>query len=146
MLKNEGKLTAAYVDHLGEISKKGRNKYDAATENAEGLRDIGNDLDIPMISGAQVARSAVSGAASGGNINHLDCIPRAHHLRDSGRIEEVARNIWFVHRPHKWNNKEPESDFWVNIDKATHGKPKIIKLKTRLDTMSIMDDEDYYGD
>lgn len=144
MLQDAGKMTVSFVDHLGEISKNGRNKYDAATANAEGLRDIANDLCIPVISGAQVSRSAVSNSASGGNINHMDCIPRSHHLRDSGRIEEVARNIMFVHRPHKWNSKENESDFWINIDKATHGKTKIIKLKSRLETMEIMDDEQFY--
>lgn len=145
MLLDAGKMTVAFADHMGELSRGNRNKYDAATANAEGLRDIANDLCIPVISGAQVARSAVSSAASGSNINHQDCIPRSHHLRDSGRIEEVARNIWFVHRPHKWNAKENESDFWINIDKATHGRPKVIKLKARLDNMCIMDDEDFYG-
>jgi replicative DNA helicase len=143
MLRNKGVCDVSYVDHLGEISRGRRNKYDAATENAEGLRDIANDLDLPVIAGAQVSRSAVQ-SGYGDNINHKECIPRSHHLRDSGRIEEVARNIWFCHRPHKWNRNEPETDFWVNVDKATHGKTGIVTLKCKMDNMLITDEETFY--
>ena len=139
-LKSKGELGVAVVDHMGEIAGGGRNKYESASHNAESLRNIAKEFDIPLVAGAQVARSAVSANAHGANINHEACIPRAHHLRDSGRIEEVARNIWFVHRPHKWNQKNDANDFWINVDKATHGTTSIIKLKCDLKTMRITDE------
>lgn len=140
-LQAQGKMTVTFADHLGEVASKYQNKYDAATKNAEGLRDIATDANVPVISGAQVARSAVSSYGAGSNVKHMDCIPRPHHLRDSGRIEEVARAIWFVHRPHVWNNDEPDDEFWVSVAKSTHGQTKIVKLKCDLKTMTIADDE-----
>lgn len=143
-LQSKGLLTAAFVDHMGEVASNSRSKYDAASKNAEGLRDIANDTYVPLIAGAQVARSAISAHAHGSNVNHMDCIPRAHHLRDSGRIEETARAIWFVHRPAMWNSDESKSDFWVSVAKSSHGKTGLVKMHCDLSTMTVSDDGDSY--
>jgi replicative DNA helicase len=137
-LKGEDHLDVAFIDHLGEMKKYG-SVYEATTKNVEGLRDIANDIDIPVIAGHQVSRSSVKG--KGLSAKHEDFIPTAADLRDSGRIEEVARNIWFVHRPFKWDKTQPENDFWVVIDKATHGRTGTAHLKSNLSTMSIASHE-----
>jgi replicative DNA helicase len=95
-------------------------------------------MDLPVVAGCQVSRSAVS-QHIGNAKDHTNFIPRAHHLRDSGRIEEVARSIWFVHRPWKWNNDEDKTAFWLNVDKQTHGTTGILKMKCDLQHMTITD-------
>lgn len=145
-LKSKGQLDVSFIDHMGEMAKIGKDKYTSATANAEGLAAIAKDLEIPVVSGCQVARSAVTQSANGKDAkDHASYIPRSHHLRDSGRIEEIARCIMFVHRPVKWNKDLDPSDFWVNIDKQTHGKTGIVQLKTRLDTMAVISPEEYHG-
>lgn len=140
-LHAEGNMTVAFVDHIGEMGGDGE-RYDLVSRNAAGLRDIANDFDVPVIAGCQVSKKAVS-KASGKNIDHEDCIPRSAHLRDSGNIEAVARNVWFVHRPWKWNDQNPENDFWLVVDKASHGKTRTIILESDLARMWIGDPQ--YG-
>lgn len=135
-LQSAGELDVSFVDHLGELKKMSQREYTAATMNVEGIRDIANDLDIPVVLGCQVSKSAVTGN-SGAKKNHEEYIPHGHHLRDSGRILEVARMVMFVHRPHKWDNTQPEEAFWVNVDKQSHGKTGLIKLETNLETMHV---------
>ena len=136
MVSND--VSVAFVDHMGELSKQGKDKYTNATLNAEGLKNMANDFEIPVIAGCQVARSAVSQNATGKDgKDHKNYIPRSHNLRDSGRIEEVARSIYFVHRPWKWDREQDPHDLWINIDKQTHGKTGIVKLGVNLETMSV---------
>jgi replicative DNA helicase len=145
-LKSKDQLDISFIDHMGEMTKIGKDKYTAATANAEGLSAIAKDLCIPVVSGCQVARSAVTQSAHGKDAkDHRNYIPRSHHLRDSGRIEEIARCIMFVHRPVKWNRELDASDFWVNIDKQTHGRTGIVEMKTRLDTMAVVSPEEYHS-
>lgn len=135
-LQSAGELDVSFVDHLGELKKMSQREYTAATMNVEGIRDIASDLDIPVVLGCQVSKSAVTGNA-GAKKQHEEYIPHGHHLRDSGRILEVARMVMFVHRPHKWDNTQPEEAFWVNVDKQSHGKTGLIKLETNLETMHV---------
>jgi replicative DNA helicase len=132
-LKADGKLTVAYVDHMGEM-KKGRDLYIDTSKNAEGLRDIANDLDIPMITGQQVSR-----LNKGDNVPHDQMVPKQDDLRDSGRLEEIARSIWFVHRPWFYDKSQPERMFEVHIAKATHGEPGPVYLECDLSRMVIKD-------
>lgn len=138
-LKADDKLTAAYVDHMGEM-KKGRDLYIDTTKNAEGLRDIANDLDIPMVAGQQVKR-----LNKGGNMPHDQMVPSQDDLRDSGRLEEIARSIWFVHRPYFYDNTQPEPNFEVHIAKATHGEPGPVYLECDLSRMLITDSLQEFG-
>lgn len=145
-LKSRGELDISFIDHMGEMKAMGKDKYTAATMNAEGISAIARDIGIPVVAGCQVSKAAVSGSnPTQGLINHENFIPRGHHLRDSGRIQEIARCIMFVHRPHKWDNKMDPSDFWVNIDKQTHGKTGVVQLKTALETMAVISPEEYNG-
>jgi replicative DNA helicase len=141
-LKADGNLDVAYVDHMGEM-KKGRDMYIDTTKNAEGLRDIANDLDVPMITGQQVSRSSVKG--KGSNAPHTDMIPDQADLRDSGRLEEIARSIWFVHRPWFWDKSQPERGFEVHVAKATHGEPGAVYLECDLSRMIIADSLEELG-
>lgn len=78
------------VDHLGEVAPsradRSKSKYEQVSETASSLRRLVNEVAVPFLVLVQLNRSA------------NEQRPTMASLRDSGRIEEIAHSIMFIHR------------------------------------------------
>jgi replicative DNA helicase len=128
-LKAKGALDILFVDHLGELGDES-NVHASTNKNIKGLRDIAKSLDIPVVVAAQLNREAAKRDKK---------VPGLTDLRDSGKIEEVARNIWFLHRPHYYDEMEDPRELQVIIAKASHGITGKKTLDVDLDHMTVSD-------
>lgn len=99
-------------------------------EIANGLKEIALDWPAPVITLAQVNR---------GIANREDKRPQLSDLRDSGEIEQAADQVWFIHRPEYYLEREkPPFDASADVkgawaDKMTkaRGRAEIITAKHR---------------
>lgn len=94
----ENEVQVVFVDHLLEIKapKWGRG-YEGARRHAidyslEGLRDLAKDLNIAVVALTQIHRVSTSK-------QQRSPWPALENLKESGKIEEVARFVWLLHRP-----------------------------------------------
>ena len=117
-------LDIIFVDHVQEIHEGG--KYE--NRNAEignivsNLKRLGRDLDIPVVSVAQLSRKVED---RGG-----DCRPKLSDLRDSGSLEEKADIIMFVYRDeyYKKEKSEKQNIAEIIIDKHRNGATATAEL------------------
>jgi replicative DNA helicase len=126
-LKRRHGLDCLFVDHLGELTNDG-DAYASTSANIRALRDIAKDLKIAVVVLGQLKRA---------NVHQADKRPTLTDLRDSGRIEEVARSIWFLHRPNYYDETADENDLQLIIAKSTHGKCGSVSLYVDLNTMTV---------
>lgn len=122
-------LDCIIIDHLGEMTKDG-DEYSSTSSNMKRIRDMAKELNIAVILAVQLNRAA----AKGDNRK-----PVITDLRDSGRIEEVARNIWFVHRDGYGNYDAPDGEEPIEIlvAKASHGRTGAVTATVNFKTMSV---------
>lgn len=131
--KKKHDLDVLIIDHLGEFTNES-DSYKSTSLNMRLIRNIAKELDIAVLLACQLNRSTTR---RDGNR------PVLSDLRDSGRIEEVARAVWFLHRPDYYDDNSesaqhvPEKDLDVIIAKASHGKTGIVKLSVDFSRMSI---------
>ncbi len=111
-LKLDGGLDLLIIDHLGELGDDDR-AYASVSKAARQLRDIAKDLDIPVLLASQLNRKVE---------DRPDKRPMISDLRDSGKIEEIARNIWLLYRPAYYDETASENELEILIAKATHGR------------------------
>jgi replicative DNA helicase len=121
-------LDLLIVDHVGELTDH-KSAYESVSRNTQILSGIARELNIAVLSIFQLNRSVEA---------REDKTPRRSDLRDSGRIEEIARCIWFLLRPAQYDpNADPRLLRWI-IDKNSHGPGnRVIELSIDLPTMSI---------
>jgi replicative DNA helicase len=119
------KLTLVVIDHIGlvkpsaELLKKGTREQQVA-ETSRGLRVIATKLGCHVMALAQIHRDAE-------RQKNADAMPKLHHLRESGSLEQDADQIFIMHRP-----RDPMSGIFIK------GKPTAFALaKGRLDETSI---------
>lgn len=93
-------LDALFVDYLQIITPNGRfgpNQRTAeVTHFAYGLKQLAQELNIPVIAAAQLNREVG------------DKPPKLDQLRESGAIEQAADKVIFIHRDEYYN---PETEF-----------------------------------
>ena len=126
-LKSKGELDIIFVDHLGELTNFG-DTLNSTSSNITALRDLAKDLDVPVVVLSQLNRRSVN--------ENRD--PNPADLRDSGTIEQVARNIWMLKRDVMADGDE-SNELKVIVCKATHGKTGAFYLETNLKYMWIGD-------
>jgi replicative DNA helicase len=92
-LKSEHGLGLLIIDYLQlmEATKRtsGDNRVQEVAEISRGLKQIGRELDVPVLALAQLSRGVESRKPS---------IPRLSDLRDSGSIEQDADVVMFIYR------------------------------------------------
>jgi len=117
LLKARGELSVIVIDHLGQLTDEEK-AYASATRNMKGISAIARDLDVPILLAHQLNRETEKGAKQ-----NAPQMPKMSNLRDSGKIEEISRNIWLLFRPayHDPVNSDP-NQLYVLIEKATHGE------------------------
>jgi replicative DNA helicase len=125
-LNREGKrLAMVVIDHIGlikpsaEVLKRGTREQQVA-ETSRGLAYIGAELNCHVMGLVQIHRDAERQANTQ--------MPKLHHLRESGAIENDADSILILHRP-----RDQKSGVFDN------SKPPALALaKGRLDDTAIM--------
>lgn len=125
-LNREGKrLAMVVIDHIGiikpsaEVLKRGTREQQVA-ETSRGLAYIASELSCHVMGLVQIHRDAERQANTQ--------MPKLHHLRESGAIENDADSILILHRP-----RDPKSGVFDN------SKPPALALaKGRLDDTAIM--------
>ena len=87
------RLGLVVVDHIGLVKAAERkpSREQEVADTSRGLRDIANDFDCHVIGLAQIGRDAEKQVGK-------DNMPKLHHLRESGSIEQDTNNVLILHR------------------------------------------------
>jgi replicative DNA helicase len=120
-------LTVAVVDHLGIISRPGRNDASELGLVTTQLKALAKDLKIPVVLLAQLNRKVEERA---------DKRPQLSDLRDSGRIEEDADLVIFLNRP-EYYNQEPAGFVEFIVAKNRDGTTGSAWAASRLANMRL---------
>lgn len=101
-----------FIDYLGLISGGGnKGSYERLGDMSRGLKLLALETNKPFFVLHQLNREV---------FNRDDKRPRISDLRDSGKIEQDADAICFVHRPHYFDPKQPEEKLEFIIAKNRH--------------------------
>lgn len=108
---DENEHTIVFVDHIGMIRGFSRSSlYEKTTEIAKSLRALALNHNVTMIALSQVSR----GQPTQGQKAMLNEAPTLSRLKESGEIENSARQVVFI-----YNKKE--DDYYLRIAKNTRG-------------------------
>ena len=111
----------AVIDYLGLINgQENKSSYERMSYISRKLKQIANKTNKPLLVLHQLSRELFS---------REDKRPRVSDLRDSGKIEQDADMICFVHWPHYFEQSQPPRDYEFIIEKHRNGQSKqIVKL------------------
>ena len=135
-------VKAVFVDYVQLMSSPGaNNRQEELATISRGLKSIGRELNIPIITMAQLNRQAE------GREGHR---PRMSDLRESGALEQDADVVLLLHREeyYKPQNIEAHGVADVIIAKQRNGPIGDIKLHfdkrlTRFDNLSVVPEPEY---
>lgn len=100
-----------FIDHIGLITGvRGSSQYEKITELAKTLRNISTTHNITIIALSQVSR----GQAQQGNKAQYNEAPTLNRLKESGEIENSARQVIFIYF-------KTEDNYFINIAKNSRG-------------------------
>jgi len=124
-LKSTIGIDYAIVDHGGLMNHnltKEANGSAKIGETTKMLKQTAKDLDIPIILLWQLNR---------GTDNNVGKMPSLVNLRGSGRVEEDADKIIFIHREeyYEGDGNIQNGETTLKIDKCRNGKCGIVKVK-----------------
>ncbi|WP_456402677.1 replicative DNA helicase [Persephonella sp.] len=108
-LKREKDIQLIVIDYLQLMRSHRRteNRQQEVAEISRGLKALAKELNIPVISLAQLSRQAEMRA---------DKRPQLADLRESGSIEQDADLVMFIHRPEYYKkNPTPEEEGLAEI-------------------------------
>lgn len=106
------KHTIVFIDHIGMIRGFSRSSlYEKTTEIAKSLRAMALNHNITMIALSQVSR----GQPQQGNNARYNEAPTLSRLKESGEIENSARQVIFIYQ-------KQEDDYYIRIAKNTRGE------------------------
>jgi replicative DNA helicase len=91
MLQQEGRLDVIVIDYLQRLTpdRARQNRYMEVGDMSGAMKQIAEELKVPVLVVAQLSRAAVGKEK-----------PGLHHLRESGDIEQDADQVWLLSREH----------------------------------------------
>lgn len=120
-------LDLIIIDHLSEIREQGENETMRVTNAARAVRDGAKEIGIPVLLASQLNRALE---------NRPSKVPTLSDLRQSGEIEQIARMVWFLHRPGYYlPDGDLRKDLQLIVAKANHGKTGMLRMWTDLSRM-----------
>ncbi len=107
-------IRQATVDYLQLMSATGSkdNTTEQLDQMTKAMKDVARELKIPIVLLSQLNRALE---------NRTDKRPLMADLRGSGAIEQHADLVLFLHRPHYYNNAEPEGVAELIVGKNREG-------------------------
>jgi replicative DNA helicase len=115
-LKSRGLLDIIFVDYVQLMSAKGENRHQQISVISRGLKEIALDLNVPVVSAAQLRRDAESKQ------------PKLSDLKESGSLEQDADVVIFI-----WRESDPvqnvDIDLSVKMGVAKHRNGPIGNLQ-----------------
>ena len=110
-LKRSGELDVILVDQLSRVSaegiyQKGMRGDEVIGEKVSALKGVAVDLQVPLVLYHQVGRGA---------IKNQDSRPTLADLAESGKIEQHADNVAFLHRPGYYNRDDESLKYKAEI-------------------------------
>ena len=119
-LKAGRKIGVVGLDYLQNIPGKGNSLYEKTSGIAGDLQTMQRTLNICLAVGCQIGRA---------NEKEKDKRPAIHHLRDSGKIEEVADKILTVYRDAYYAEREPvQDDVAAEIKRKERSLSKVVEI------------------
>jgi replicative DNA helicase len=117
--KRRHRIEALYVDYIQRIRVPGRDRHEEVGECARTLKDLARDLDIPVISLAQVKASVDQ---------RSDKRPDIGDLANSDELTREADIIVMLYRDEVYNpDTEDKGIAELNVEKNRHGPTGMIK-------------------
>lgn len=123
-------LDMLVLDHLAEVREDAENETQAVSKAARAARDLAMELYIPALYAHQLNRKLE---------DRQDKRPNLSDLKQSGKIEEVARAVWFLYRDGYYSKEDERRDAQLIIAKANHGRTGMVKLWANLSEMYYRD-------
>lgn len=126
-MKNAEGLDYVVIDYIQKVqAPKAQNRTNEVGEVSRRLKDMANDLKIPIIGLAQLSRAVE---------HRVDKKPMLSDLRESGDIEQDADIVAFLYRPSYYMDDEERvtspmaKDGYIIIAKHRDGEIEDIQLK-----------------
>ena len=130
-MKHSEGLDYVIIDYIQKITSPGsQNRTNEVGDVSRKLKDMANDLKIPVIALAQLSRAVE---------HRVDKKPVLSDLRESGDIEQDADIVTFLYRPSYYMSQEERDtnpmseDGYVVIAKHRDGELEDIYLKFKTD-------------
>lgn len=111
-------VRAVFIDYIGLIARRdGLNANDGVGENSRGVKALARELNIPVVTLAQLNRKVEARDVK---------MPMLSDLRDSGEIEQDADAVLMIHRPDYYRQqKDPDAELdhkaYIGICKHRNG-------------------------
>ncbi len=121
-LREENGVEVIFVDYLQLLrgSFRRTTRREEVEDVAMELKAIAKELEIPVVALSQLSRQAE---------RRQDKLPQLMDLRDSGKIEEVADIVLFIHRPSAYKLSSQRKEVAeIIVAKHRHGPTGIVKL------------------
>lgn len=129
--KKEHGIRALYVDYLQRVKARAKDRVEEVGEVARGLKDIGRDLDIPVISLAQVKREVET---------RTDKRPTAADIANSDEATREADQIFMLYRDDVYNDETPDRGVAeLNLEANRHGPTGTFRLAWMQESMRFAD-------
>ena len=116
------KADCVIVDYINYLVR-GDNQNNEVSQLGDimtGFATMAKTLNIPVLILGQLNRQLEG---------RVDKRPRLSDIRASGRIEEVATNVYFLHYPYKFDENELPDKFEVVVGKSRHGPTGVVELR-----------------
>ena len=116
-------LDFVQIDYLQLMSgsKRGDNRVQEVSEISRGLKGLARELNVPVLSMAQLSRSVESRSSH---------IPMLSDLRESGSIEQDADMVMFIYREELYDPEtEKKGLAELHIAKHRNGPLGVVNLR-----------------
>ena len=125
MMRDMGGLDLIIVDYaqLMKPVRKYKNRNEDIGEITKGLKQIGGELDVPILAAAQMSRAVEQ---------RTEKRPILSDLRESGDLENDADVVMFIYRPDQYENKTDKQNMTeIIVAKHRNGPVGSIELLFR---------------
>jgi replicative DNA helicase len=132
LAKRRHGIGCVVVDYLQIVDPESRKtpREQQVAEITRGLRNIARNLEIPVVTLAQLNR---------GIETREDKRPRLSDLRESGAIEQDADMVWFIDRPATYREDADPREAHVIIGKHRNGRTGSVPMDWDAATMTFRD-------
>lgn len=119
-----------FVDYAQRITVPGSDRITEVSQVARGMKNLARDLDIPLVSLAQVVKGVDS---------RNDKRPNAGDLANSDELTREADQILMLYRDEVYNRESPEPGIAeILIEKNRHGPTGFKKVRFAPETMQFL--------